>query len=432
MNSSLNGLELYGFSGKMGTGKNYIAEKLFKAMLPVKNTLVMALADHFKVECIAKDGVEYHRVFGEKDQESRDMLQKRGTEEGRNVYGKDIWINTLETWIRRHHETGLERVIITDLRYQNEVEWLKKMGGMTFRVVAPERNLTRLRAEVGDDEERMKRIANHNSEIELDGREDLFDFVIQNDYSDQPKVANQIRDIIRQVIYKDPVPLTIFCDLDDTVCVCKKFYQNAIDRVVALIKEKTGISQEMIDPLLNKYVFSYEKRYYTHNDFSNSLAKVATEAYLIQDRVMEFNHQLIEEIDQIGNSVYDQTYDQLNPDSVERVREMKTIGQVVIFTLGDYTEQMKKIVNLGLLDFKIEIFTHKDKNMFRYLQNKYSSRKYVMIGDSYARDIIPAAEAGISNLVQICADQTNQPNDDRIFKIERLNQALMNYLKALL
>lgn len=431
MDSSLEGLELYGFSGKMGTGKNYIAEKLFKAMLPVKNTLVMALADHFKVECISKDGVAYHRVFGEKDQESRDMLQKRGTEEGRDVYGKEIWIKTLETWIRRHHETGLERVIITDLRYQNEVEWLKKMGGMTFRVVAPERNMTRLQEEAGDDTERMNQIANHNSEIELDNREDLFDFVIHNDYSDQHKVANKIRDIIRQVIYKDPVPLTIFCDLDDTICQCKRFYQDAINRVVSMIKEKTGISQELIETLLAKHVLSYEKRYYTHNDFSNSLAKVATEAYLVQDRVMEFNHQIIEEIDRIGNSVYDQTYDPLYSDSVARVREMKKIGQVVIFTLGDYTEQMKKIVNLGLLDFQIEIFTHKDKNMFRYLQNKYPSREYVMIGDSYARDIIPAAEAGIRNLVQIFTGQVENKTD-KVLRIERLNDTLMTHLQGLL
>jgi FMN phosphatase YigB (HAD superfamily) len=442
------GLELYGFSGKMGTGKNYIAEKLFKAMLPTKNTVILALADHFKVECCAKDGVDYNRVFGEKDGETRKLLQKRGTEEGRAVYGEDIWTRTLEIWIRRHHETGVERVIITDLRFPNEVEWVKSLGGMTFRINAAERNKTRLHqeaermgAESNDPislEERVNMIAGHSSEVALDNHEEMFDFLIDNDYSHQLNVPNQVRDIIRKVIYRDPVPLTIFCDLDDTICHCRSYYRKVIDQVSGLLQDRTGINQGQLEDLLTKHVYSFERRYFSRDDFSKSLIKVAMEAFIIQDRVQEFGSRLIEEISSMGESVYNEPYDPLNPDSVQRLREMSKYGQVVIYTLGDHTEQMKKIVGLGLLDFKIEVFTHKDENMFRYLQNKYPSRKYVMVGDSYSRDILPAAGAGIDHLVQVDRDRVENMEDrqdqslkKRILAIEKLNDQLMEFIKSL-
>ena len=423
-------LELYGFSGKMGTGKNYIAEKLFKAMLPPKNTLVVALADHFKIECCAKDKVDYNKVFGLKDDKTRNLLQKRGTEEGRNVYGANIWIDILETWIKRHNETGIERVIVTDLRFPNEVEWFKKLGGYTFRVEAPERNMYRLKQETGDNSDRLFQIQNHQSETALDNYTN-FDYFINNDYKNQRDIANKIRDIVRNIAINNHIaPLTIFCDLDDTICICKKFYNDIVIQVINLIKSKININDSNIDLLLKKHVSSFEQRYYTRDDFSSSLCKVVIDAYEIAQCLSEFDSNLYQQVYKLGLTVYDQHYDPLYEDSIERVKEMCQYGQVVIFTLGDYTEQMKKIVHLGLLDFKLEIFTHKDENMFRYLKTKYPSKKYVMIGDSYHRDIIPAMKANVEHLVHIAETPSEELNHhfDKILTINRLNNDLMVYL----
>ena len=52
-------MEIFGFSGKIGSGKNYVSEKLFLPLLPYKQTLVMALADHFKVDACSKDNLAY-------------------------------------------------------------------------------------------------------------------------------------------------------------------------------------------------------------------------------------------------------------------------------------------------------------------------------------------------------------------------------------
>ena len=113
-------MELIGLLGHQGVGKNYIAENILNDILPKKNTLIMAFADHFKVECITKRNVPYEKVFKEKDKISRRLLQIVGTEEGRNVYGDDIWVNTLETWLNIYKSRGVERFVICDVRFQNE------------------------------------------------------------------------------------------------------------------------------------------------------------------------------------------------------------------------------------------------------------------------------------------------------------------------
>lgn len=417
-------VELFGFSGKMGSGKNYVAEKLFLAMLPKKNTLVMALADHFKIDCCVKDNYPYEEIFVNKTEKSRRSLQMRGTEQGRDIYGEDVWIRTIENWIRVYVERGIERIIVTDVRFKNEADWLLKCGGILFRIEAPNRNLARLTAETGGNEEQMNRIKNHPSEVDLDDY-NRFNYVINNDYDEQITIPNQIRDIVREILYQEPVNLTIFCDLDDTICKCKQFYQQITSQVSLMIKNKTGISDMDLNNLLETYVMSFEKRYYTRDDFSISLVKVAMNAFILQNMVMEFTEKLRDEIYQLGQKVYNVNYDFLHPDSPDRVKELNQYGRVVLFTLGDHTEQMKKIVHLGLLDYQIEIFTHKDQNMFRYLQNKYPSKQYVMIGDSYHRDILPAMQAGITNLVHICNEQVNP----QLFNVPKLNGELMDYLK---
>ena len=112
---------------------------------------------------------------------------------------------------------------------------------------------------------------------------------------------------------------------------------------------------------------------------------------------------------------------------------MGHIGKLVIFTLGDQTEQMRKIANLGLLDFPVEIFTHKDENMFRYLMAKYPSQKYVMIGDSVKRDILPAQQAGIPHLFHVSklSDEGNPDQGNSVIKISQLNQFLLDKIKEI-
>jgi len=192
-------MEVYGFSGKMGSGKNYVSEKMFIPKLNSinpKKTLVMAFADHFKIDACAKFNIDYNRIFVKKDDESRRMLQLAGTEEGRMKFGEDIWIKTLYAWMKVYADRGIERFIICDVRFPNEVELVKKLNGKVIRINAPKRNIDAVTRESGGNQDKFNSILNHSSEVALDNY-DGFDYIILNDYGDNAE--EQIDKIIKNI-----------------------------------------------------------------------------------------------------------------------------------------------------------------------------------------------------------------------------------------
>ena len=192
-------MEIIGLMGHQGVGKNYIADLLLKN-LPTKNTIIIAFADHFKVDCICKHNCDYNKVFGEKDYETRRLLQKVGTEEGRNKFGENIWINVVETWIKLLNERGVNRFIISDVRFVNEAEWVKKMNGILIKIDAPKRFRIRLEKETNNNEELINQIKNHKSEIMIDEYKE-YDILIKNDLDDNLEIE-KIIEKIDKILFK--------------------------------------------------------------------------------------------------------------------------------------------------------------------------------------------------------------------------------------
>lgn len=180
-------IEIIGLLGHQGVGKNYIAEKIIPRALPTnKNTLVIAFADQLKINCITKKGVDFDKVFGEKDFETRKMLQIEGTEEGRDKYGKDIWIRTMESWIKVFSSRGIKRFIISDVRFPNEVEWINSVNGIVLKILAPKRYNKRLMNETGGDVNKMNELKLHSSEKYIDDIDIDPIAQIRNDPVDDP------------------------------------------------------------------------------------------------------------------------------------------------------------------------------------------------------------------------------------------------------
>ena len=192
-------MEIIGLMGHQGVGKNFIADLLLKN-LPIKNTIIIAFADHFKVDCICKHNCDYNKIFGEKDFETRRLLQKVGTEEGRNKFGKNIWINVVETWIKLLNERGVERFIISDVRFVNEAEWVKKMNGILIKIDAPKRFRIRLEKETNNNKELINQIKNHKSEIMIDEYKE-YDILIKNDLEDKLEIE-KIIEKIDKILFK--------------------------------------------------------------------------------------------------------------------------------------------------------------------------------------------------------------------------------------
>jgi len=59
-----------------------------------------------------------------------------GTEAGREVFHQDLWIHTVERRIRYKQEWEFEdSFVIPDVRFPNEIEAIRKWGGVVVRVV---------------------------------------------------------------------------------------------------------------------------------------------------------------------------------------------------------------------------------------------------------------------------------------------------------
>ena len=170
-------VEIFGFIGNMGCGKNYVAEKLFIPNLPSKPSLVIAFADYFKLTAICFQNLNYDKVFGEKDDITRKKLQELGTEFGRDKYGDNIWCDMLYNTMRMYLERGIQRFIITDVRFENEVNFIKELNGIIIRVYAPDRNLIKLKQESDNNQDIMNKLQNHPSELYVKNFKDYKYFI---------------------------------------------------------------------------------------------------------------------------------------------------------------------------------------------------------------------------------------------------------------
>lgn len=97
----------------------------------------------------------------------REMLQKIGTDAIRDIVHPDTWVNAL---FSEYNEDS--KWVIADLRYTNELERIKKEGGIVIRL---HRNNNLL-------PDSFQQGSQHSSETELDNYQD-FDFEYQNDGS---------------------------------------------------------------------------------------------------------------------------------------------------------------------------------------------------------------------------------------------------------
>ena len=96
---------IIGFAGKLGTGKDYIIEKYLSPLIK-ENKLIVAFADYLKIKVASEnDDIDIADcIKSNKPLHVRKKLQKEGTENGRNIYGDDIWIKKLENFIYLHNQ----------------------------------------------------------------------------------------------------------------------------------------------------------------------------------------------------------------------------------------------------------------------------------------------------------------------------------------
>jgi hypothetical protein len=144
-----NKITIIGLTGYKRSGKDTIGNYLVNNY----NFTRIAFADTLKEACKIIFGFTDEQVYGDDLKEindeywqhtPRDILQKVGSELFRNRLPEicnnisdDIWIRSVEKKILDLVENGHTKFIITDIRYQNEIDFIKKLNGVLWKVKRP-------------------------------------------------------------------------------------------------------------------------------------------------------------------------------------------------------------------------------------------------------------------------------------------------------
>lgn len=123
---------IIGICGYIGSGKTTAAN----ALIEIGYTRVR-FAETLKnmLKCLGLtdaqvDGADKEKVHSYFGKTPRYMMQTLGTEWGRNLINKDIWILD---WAYRVGNTG-GAIVIDDMRFPNEVQAIRDLGGFILRI----------------------------------------------------------------------------------------------------------------------------------------------------------------------------------------------------------------------------------------------------------------------------------------------------------
>jgi len=209
----INRSRIIGIYGSKGVGKDFVGNQLREYIIETQGSgyvNLMALADPIKDYAIKNLGIPRALAYGSDEDKNtltdylwermpfkhdkkgrmsvREILQTLGTELGRDVWGNNIWLNAMhnridEIWAQCCNRAGFDQdvplySVVTDVRFDNEVEEVRSWGGVVWGIKGPQRI-----KKTGD---------SHRSELQHDIE---FDAVVINDGG---TTREQIRDQIKE------------------------------------------------------------------------------------------------------------------------------------------------------------------------------------------------------------------------------------------
>lgn len=130
---------IVGFTGLAGSGKDTAGAVLTSRLGFTR----FAFADPVKAALSAmfywppeqwSDRKWKESNFPGKDYSPRFLAQTLGTEWGRRTVDNNFWIDITESRIR---SLGAQRVVITDVRFDNEARWIQRLGGWVIEIARP-------------------------------------------------------------------------------------------------------------------------------------------------------------------------------------------------------------------------------------------------------------------------------------------------------
>jgi len=144
---------IVGISGFAGVGKDKAAEALVKhgytriAFADVLRDIAIAIDPYVELWGDIEgepwyDNTDFYRLgyvinaigwdkAKNEHPDVRRLLQRLGTEAGRDILGENIWVDTA------FGRTDADKIVVTDVRFPNEAEGIRARGGVVVRLHRP-------------------------------------------------------------------------------------------------------------------------------------------------------------------------------------------------------------------------------------------------------------------------------------------------------
>jgi hypothetical protein len=171
----LSNARVIGIYGSKGVGKDFVGKELYEVIQGSEESrrghygdnpmaTLLALADPIKDYVIKHLGIPHSLAYGSDEDKNtltdylwekmpfkhdkkgrmsvREIIQTVGTELGRDVWGNNIWLNNMHNRIDYYAGMVPKCVvyaIITDVRFDNEVNVIRSWGGVIWGVKGPQR-----------------------------------------------------------------------------------------------------------------------------------------------------------------------------------------------------------------------------------------------------------------------------------------------------
>ena len=131
---------LIALCGLKGSGKSSAASVLAEALPAARVRFAGPLKDMLRTLGLNDEEIEGSlkeepspKLCG---QTPRHAMVTLGTEWGRQMIGEDIWVEAWKRAVRPHLERGVD-ILTEDLRFPNEYEAVRSLGGIVVRVTRP-------------------------------------------------------------------------------------------------------------------------------------------------------------------------------------------------------------------------------------------------------------------------------------------------------
>jgi dephospho-CoA kinase len=130
---------IIGLTGKMKSGKDTTADIITKY---IKEARIASMAEPLKQMCVEVLGLSWNDVWTQEGKArynefwgmtNREILQKVGTDAMRNGFDSDIWVKCAYVYLNKNNYKNYN-IIITDIRFPNEAQMVKDMGGIIVSI----------------------------------------------------------------------------------------------------------------------------------------------------------------------------------------------------------------------------------------------------------------------------------------------------------